>query len=55
MISSLQWLIGFHFHIKLILVQLQFSNLHKQKLSFEISVMLSQILFISSTEVLKEW
>lgn len=55
MISSLQWQIGFHFHIKLILVQLQFSNLHKQKLSFEISVMLSQILFISSTEVSKEW
>lgn len=55
MISSLQWQIGFHFHLKLILVQLQFSNLHKQKLSFEISVMLSQILFVSSNEVPKEW
>jgi hypothetical protein len=31
MVASLQWLSGFHFHIKLILVQLQFSNLHEQK------------------------
>jgi len=28
---------------------------HRQKLSFEISVMLTLILFISSAEVPKEW
>jgi hypothetical protein len=41
MFSSLQWLIVFHFYIKLILIQLQFSNLHEQKQSFETSFVLS--------------